>query len=188
MVIGYHVICGIYGFWLPNDPRGSWSDFVGSWELFRFGKATKTDTRRSVAGAKHDRAERLEPKKTLKYPVAEFTGQEAVIVAAGFRAACDDAGYQIWAASILPDHVHLVVKRHSRKIEKVVGHLKSEATKALREAGFRTADARIWAKRCWPVYLNSPFDIRRAVRYVELNPVKEGKRRQTWSFVTPYLI
>jgi len=30
MVRGYHVIFGMYGFWLPNDPRGSWSDYVGS--------------------------------------------------------------------------------------------------------------------------------------------------------------
>ena len=49
MVLAYHVIFGAYGFWLPNDPRGSWSDFVGAWELLRFGKATKTTERRSVA-------------------------------------------------------------------------------------------------------------------------------------------
>ncbi|HUT10853.1 MAG TPA: hypothetical protein VMY42_10175 [Thermoguttaceae bacterium] len=49
MVLAYHVIFGAYGFWLPNDPRGSWSDFVGSWELARFGKATKVSTRRSLA-------------------------------------------------------------------------------------------------------------------------------------------
>ena len=44
MVLGYHLIMGTYGIWLPNDPRGSWSDFVGSRELFYFGPATKTDT------------------------------------------------------------------------------------------------------------------------------------------------
>ena len=43
MVIAYHVIYSMYGFWLPNDPRGSWSDFVGSWELFRYGPATKVE-------------------------------------------------------------------------------------------------------------------------------------------------
>jgi hypothetical protein len=36
-VLAYHVVFGAYGFWLPNDPRGSWSDFVASWELFRAG-------------------------------------------------------------------------------------------------------------------------------------------------------
>jgi len=30
MIVGYHVIFGMYGFWLPNDPSGSWSEFVGS--------------------------------------------------------------------------------------------------------------------------------------------------------------
>ena len=36
MVHGYHLILPMYGFWLPNDPRGSWSDYVRSWELARF--------------------------------------------------------------------------------------------------------------------------------------------------------
>ncbi len=26
MVHGYHVIIGAYGYWLPNNPRGSWSE------------------------------------------------------------------------------------------------------------------------------------------------------------------
>ena len=50
MVLAYHIIFTAYGFWLPNDPRGSWSEFVPFVELVRFGRATKTETRRSVAG------------------------------------------------------------------------------------------------------------------------------------------
>jgi hypothetical protein len=68
MVLGYHLIITAYGFWLPNDPRGSWSDFVGAWELLRFGPATKTDSRQSVASRPHDRQSRLEAKNALKYP------------------------------------------------------------------------------------------------------------------------
>jgi hypothetical protein len=64
-----HVIFGTYGFWLPNDPRGSWSEWVGSWELFRAaGRATTTSARRSVAGAAHNRSARLNAKDELKYP------------------------------------------------------------------------------------------------------------------------
>ncbi len=33
MIHAYHVIMGAYGFWLPNDPRGSWSAFVGAGNL-----------------------------------------------------------------------------------------------------------------------------------------------------------
>src|SRR5438874_9310157 len=68
MIVGYHVIFGAYGFWLPNDPRGSWSDFVGSWELFRYGQATKTNETHSVARRPHDIRRRLDAKESLKYP------------------------------------------------------------------------------------------------------------------------
>jgi hypothetical protein len=34
--------------------------------------------------------------------------------------------------------------------------------------------------------LDDNGDIARAIRYVEKNPVKEGKRRQQWSFVVPW--
>ncbi len=77
MVLAYHVIFGAYGFWLPNDPRGSWSDFVASWELVRFGKATKTTERRSLAHVAHDRRRRDEAKRALKYPPVLFSGRRA---------------------------------------------------------------------------------------------------------------
>src|SRR3954451_13876362 len=55
MVRWYHLIMTAYGFWLPNDPRGSWSHFVGAWEFYKFGPATKTTQKRSLA---HDPARR----------------------------------------------------------------------------------------------------------------------------------
>ena len=66
MILAYHLIMTMYGFWLPNDPRGSWSEFVRAWELFRFGgPATKTILRRSLARDPHDVAKRLEMKRHL---------------------------------------------------------------------------------------------------------------------------
>ena len=32
MILAYHSIFSMYGFWLPNDPRGSGSDYVASIE------------------------------------------------------------------------------------------------------------------------------------------------------------
>jgi hypothetical protein len=46
VVLAYHVIFTTYGFWLPNDPRGSGSRFVGSRALFQHGGATRVTTRR----------------------------------------------------------------------------------------------------------------------------------------------
>jgi len=82
MVIAYHVIFSAYGFWLPNDPRGSWSDFVGAWELVRFGKATTVSTTRSLAAVPHDARLRREAKRALKHPPVAFTGTHALAEAA----------------------------------------------------------------------------------------------------------
>ena len=54
MILATHAIFSAYGFWLPNDPRGSWSTFVASWELFKYGPATTVSTRRSIAHQPHD--------------------------------------------------------------------------------------------------------------------------------------
>lgn len=48
MVHGYYVILPVYGFWLRNDPRGSWSEFVHRWELASLGRTTWRLERRSL--------------------------------------------------------------------------------------------------------------------------------------------
>ena len=186
-MIAHHVICGMYGFWLPNDPRGSWSTFVGSWELVRFGKATKVDTRRSVAHVPHDAAARRGAKRALKHPPVVLTGRQARAVGRGFARAAGEADCRIHACSILPEHVHLVIGRHPRPMGQVVGHLKARATQRLKAEGFWPQDGhRPWGGKGWKVFLDTPEDVRRAVGYVEANPVKEDLPPQRWSFVVPF--
>jgi REP element-mobilizing transposase RayT len=192
-VVAYHVVFGTYGFWLPNDPRGSWSDFVGSWELFRFGPATKTDTRRSIAARPHDRRARLEAKEALKYPAVVLDGHQALEVARGFGRVAARSDYLVHACSILPQHVHLVLGRHHCRVEQMAARLKAAATSRLAAAGrhslaaYPGTDGSLpspWARRVWKVFLNTPEEVARSVRYVEENPLRERKRPQRWSFVT----
>jgi len=186
-VIAHHVICGMYGFWLPNDPRGSWSVFVASWELVRFGKATKVDTPRSVAHVPHDALTRRRAKQALKHPPVVLTGRQARAVGRGFAQAAAEADYRIYACSILPEHVHLVVGRHDRGMGQVVGHLKARATQRLKAEGLWPADGhRPWGGKGWTVFLDTPKDLRRAAAYVEANPGKEGLAPQRWAFVRPF--
>ncbi len=196
MVIGSHVIFGAYGFWLPNDPRGSWSEFVGAWELFRYGGASKTTARRSVAGQPHDAALRIAAKKSLKRPAVQFTGVQARAVACGFADYAERSRLMILACAVLPDHVHLVVGRHRLMVEKLVIQLKAAATRQLIEEGIHPfgklpckngAPPKCFARGEWKVFLDSHDDVRRAIRYVEENPEKEGLRRQRWSFVREYV-
>lgn len=187
MIHGFHVVIGAYGFWLPNDPRGSWSDFVGRWELLQFGKATTVTTRQSLARVPHDRELRLAAKRALQFPAVRFTGPQALSIAKGFARAAQEGAYTIHACAILPEHVHLVISRHDRNIRRIVGHLKGRATQQLmRDGSWSNAAAPVWGARPWPVFLDSVADMLRAIEYVELNPLKERKQRQFWSFVTKY--
>ena len=195
MILGSHLILSTYAFWLPNDPRGSWSDFVGAWELLRFGGPTKVDTRRSVAARPHDVIRRLAAKEALKYPPVHLTGIQARAVGRGFAALVSKSNLTAWACSILPDHMHLVLARHRYTVEQVANLLKGQATRQLEAEGLhpfahlsrvRGRLPKAFARGQWAVFLDSEEDIRRAVRYVEDNPAREGYPPQRWWFVTPF--
>jgi REP element-mobilizing transposase RayT len=138
---------------------------------------------------KHDRAQRLTAKRTLKYDPVCFTGLQARAIASGFARAALEGGYEILACAILGDHVHLIVARIDRPISQVVAHLKGRASQELREEGLHPfdefADAAgnfpsVWAGRYWKVFVDNDEHLDKAIEYVEKNPLKEGKRKQKW--------
>ncbi len=193
MIHAYHVIFGTYGFWLPNDPRGSWSDFVGAWELARFGKATKSFERHELT-AEQELLRRL-AKEALRYPPVVLSGSQARAVGRGFARGVQKSGLIVWACSVLPEHVHMVIARHTYKVEQIVNLLKGEATKRLKAENLHplskhaAADGSIptpWARGRWKTYLDSEAAIEDAIRYVEENPTKEDKPEQKWSFVSKF--
>jgi REP element-mobilizing transposase RayT len=195
MVRAYHAIFTTYGFWLPNDPRGSWSDWIRSWELLQYGRATKISTRQSVARRPHNEQHRLDAKQALKFPPVALDGHQARAVALEFTQAVEESKYIVHACAILPEHVHVVVLRHEHRIEQIVGHLKGRATRRLIEDELhpqhkhRWADGTIpspWAQGFWKVFLDTDDDIRRAIKYVYKNPIREGKRPQRWGFMTSH--
>ncbi len=195
MVLGYHVIFSAYGFWLPNDPRGSGSDFVASWDLFRYGPATKVDTRHSVAKRPHDRELRESAKRALKYPAVRFDGLQARAVGMGFAKSVQRGGVSMWACAILPDHVHLVFGRHRIAAERNINLLKGAATKELLAQRLhpfqdlpsdRAQVPMCWGREGWTVFLDSEADLVRSIKYVRDNPLKENKPPQKWSFVQEF--
>ncbi len=184
MIIASHVIFSAYGFWLPNDPRGSWSDFVRKWELTRFGPATKVSTSRSLARSTQDRTSRHAAKHSLANPPTVFNGLQAQAIAQAFGEFVLRNGLTVWACAVLPEHVHMVIARHRYDVEQIVNLLKGAATRRLKDEGL-SPPGEVWARRLWKVFLDTPDDVVRAVRYVRGNPKKEGKREQSWSFIAP---
>ena len=194
-IIAWHLVLCMYGFWPPNDPRGSWSRYVGSKSLYDFGgSATGGIHTRSVAAVRHDRVLRVAVKTALKFPPVRLSGVQARAVGRGFAQACREADYRIYACAIMPDHVHIVLRCPPHRTPGVtIGHFKAQATRRLNEEGISPCPAArsgreqapVWGEGKWCGYLN-PFELPRAIAYVQANPVKAGLPPQKWSFVNAY--
>lgn len=196
MILASHAIFSAYGFWLPNDGRGSWSTEVWAPELQPFGPATKTSERRSLAHRRHDRALRVEAKQHLKCPPVKFDGEQARAIARGFAEIIEKIGLVVYACAIMPDHVHLVPKRHPRlTIEEIVGFLKRAATRELTREGihplreFPNEDGTLhtpWVIGGWNRFLDTDEKVVGAIDYVWKNPDKIGLPRQPWWFISGF--
>jgi len=195
-MLGLHLIFSTYGFWLPNDPRGSGSTRVRTWHVYDAGgAATKVNTAQSVATRPHDRWLRLQAKQALKYPPVVLTGLQARAVARGFAAILPKVELVIHAAAIMPDHIHVVVARHAYDGDELIACLKRAGTRGMNEedlhplAAFRHANGKLpcpWGGGGWKVFLRTPGEMRDRIRYVDQNPIRAGFTRQAWSFVVPY--
>jgi REP element-mobilizing transposase RayT len=195
-VRAYHLIITAYGFWLPNDPRGSWSDTVRAFDLLRFGPATKVNDPRSHAYRPHDRWKRLEAKEALTRPPVRFNGHQARAIASGFSRKVRSIGFVVYACAVMRDHAHLVIARSPRSIENICGQLKASASLEMlthRLHPFQDesyADGTRpspWARGHWAPFLWDNQAIERAVRYVNNNPTRDGMKKQNWTFVTPFV-
>ena len=195
VIFGAHIILTAYGFWLPNDERGSWSDFVRSWELYRFGPATKVEARRSLASEPFNFGRRSHMQDTLQHEPVSFSGRQALAISHGFADEVEHSGCKLYACSILPEHIHLVVGRHTYDFDKLINRFKGSATRNLLKQKLHPFADKLyrdgslptpWTRKWWKVYLDSSEDMERAIEYTRENPGKEGKREQDWPFVMHY--
>ena len=95
-------------------------------------------------------------------------------------------GYTCYAAAVMPDHVHLVIRKHRDRGEVMIEKLQDLTRLPTVGAGLRPMEHPVWTRGGWKVFLNAPDEVRRTVRYVEDNPVKIGLPRQSYPWVTIY--
>jgi len=192
LIAGHHLVFGAYGFWLPNDPRGSYSDFVGSIDLYLAGgAATKTNARHSVANRRRNHTDRLKTKESMLRPPVKFIGIQARAIGHGFEKYFKITGYPVWACAILPNHVHLALGHLPISVERLTIQLKSAATKQMLAEKCHPFGAcveqgrklpKCFVRGQWSRFLD-PEDVAGAIKYVEGNPVRQGLRPQRWRFV-----
>jgi REP element-mobilizing transposase RayT len=185
MVIAYHLIWTLYGWWLPNDPRGSTSQFVHSDVIFDLGNLHE-GRKRIQPSSREIREFYNVAKNKLRFPLLSFAPTEFSSVAAGFAIAIKQYGYTCYACAIMPDHIHILIRKHKHLAEEMIENLQSASRDHLIKNGIRGQDHPIWGGPGWKVYLDTPEDIWRTKKYIEDNPLPFRLPRQTWSFITPY--
>src|SRR5688500_3184753 len=116
IVIAHHLIWTLYGWWLPNDPRGSCSRTIRSDMLKELGELHYG--RKQLQPASGDiRAFYSQAKSLLKFPLLDLRDGAIASCAAGFAEAIKSCGYTCYACAILFDHVHLILRRHRHTAE-----------------------------------------------------------------------
>lgn len=186
IVIAHHLIWTVYGSWLPNDPRGSGSDVIHNDVLADLGELHKGRKQVQPAGrvvrAFYDRAAPL-----LQHPFLTFDGAARAEIATAFEDEIEAQKYTCWACAVMPDHVHVLIRKHRHQAEEMAENLMRASRTRLIDRGHRDRTHPTWiAGFGWKVFLDHPDEVRRTVRYIEQNPVKARLPAQEWPFVKLY--
>lgn len=186
IVIAHHLVWTLYGWWLPNDPRGSCSreirsDLLKDLGCLHYGRKTIQPASRDIRMFYENAAPRL------KFPLLDVgTRAEMDAVSAGFADTIATLKYTCYACAILPDHVHVIIRKHKHTAEEIIENLQQFSRLRLSASGLRTDDHPTWCRSGWKVFLDHPDEVRRTIRYVEKNPLPYRMPIQQYDFVTKY--
>jgi len=115
-----------------------------------------------------------------------FELSDVQIIARAFAAVIQQMTYTCYTCAIMPDHIHLVIRKHKHTAEEMIRHFQRESHLLLREEGAIDLEHPVWGGTGWKVFLDEPSDIWRTIDYVRDNPVRIGQGIRDWSFVKPY--
>jgi REP element-mobilizing transposase RayT len=185
MVVGHHLIWTAYGWWLPNDPRGSSSDEIRVERIADLGELHQG--RKTVQPSSTElRCFYQQAQVVLKHPLLTFSDLDIGCIGQALGQVIRQRGWTCYACALMPDHVHLLIRRHRDPAEVMLESLQDGSRQAVIEAGRRSATHPVWGGPGWKVFKSSRPEMERTVRYIEANPIKACRPAQSWPFVTKY--
>lgn len=185
MIAGYHLIWSAYGCWLPNDPRGSSSDIVRVPALAALAELHQGRKKIQPAG-RAIRAFYGIADPHLRYQRIIFDDRGITIVGEAIGRTIERERYTCYACAVMPDHVHVLIRKHRDWAETMIEHFQTASRQALIEASLRDQIHPVWGGPGWKVYLDSRADMERTEKYIADNPKQAGRPPQFWPFVRPY--
>ena len=186
MVAGYHLIWTVYGYWLPNDPRGSTSKNVRVEPIKELGDHHYGRKERQPS-PKELREFLTTAKDVLAHNVVPLDEEDIVLTGTALGVSIAENGYICYACAVMPDHVHLLIRRHGDRAEDMIANVQEKAKAALIAAGKRPVNHPVWTDGAgWKTFINSRRQFENEIAYIRRNPGKIGRPEQRWDFVTAY--
>src|SRR5205809_593781 len=134
LVIAYHLIWTAYGWWLPNDPRGSGSHTIHSDVIADLG-ALHYGRKRVQPAGREVRAFYEQAATVLCHPLLTFDEAARAEIAAAFADTITEQRYTCYACAIMPDHVHVLIRKHKHQAEQMIEVLKDQSRLRLSSTG-----------------------------------------------------
>jgi REP element-mobilizing transposase RayT len=185
MIAGFRLIWTAYGWWLPNDPRGSSSHGIRVEEVAALGDLHYG--RKSVQPPGRDIMQFYDQARAaLKHPLLTLEDADIELVASGFAQVVAERHYTCYACAIMPDHVHVLIRKHRDHAEAMIENLQDASRHRLIRAERRTPTHPVWGGPGWKVFLYTAADFVRVIDYIRQNPVKAWRPPQRWEFVKEY--
>jgi REP element-mobilizing transposase RayT len=185
MVAGFHLIWTAYGWWLPNDPRGSSSHEIRVEQIADLG-ALHHGRKPVQPPAAELRRFYEQARGALKHPLLTFADEDIALIARAFVRVIAECRYTCYACAIMPDHVHALIRKHRDHAETMIEKLQTASRYELIRQGRRAPAHPVWGGPGWKVFLNTAAEIARVIDYIRDNPEKSGRPPQCWAFVTSY--
>lgn len=185
IVIGHHFVLHGYGHWVANDPRGSGSRELRKEKLadlgpVHFGRKQVQPSREELREFTREAGPRLD------FAPIWFDDAKRQALGEAIGEVVKNIGYTVWACAVLKNHAHLCVRRHRDDATRIWNAFADETRNKLCLFADVPDDHPVWSTRPYKVFLYTPEDVRRVIKYTEENPDKEGIPLQVWDFVTPY--
>ncbi len=185
MVAGFHLIWTAYGWWLPNDPRGSSSHEIRVEKIadlghLHYGRKPVQPPGKEIKQF-YDQAGDL-----LKHPHLTLDYEDIEIVGRSFARVIEERRYKCYACAIMPDHIHVLLRKHRDHAETMIENLQKASRDMLIGVGKRALTHPVWGGPGWKVFLYTQQDFVREIDYIQRNPIKVHRPPQNWSSAKDY--
>jgi REP element-mobilizing transposase RayT len=84
-------------------------------------------------------------REVLQFQLLEFSPEEVDAIGAAFSESVGEERYTCYACAIMPDHVHILIRKHKHKAEQMIQVLQESSRLQLRTGGSATSIIRYGA-------------------------------------------